>query len=116
MNLSGFSIVSTDGTFVGADTCYLLDTSKLSEEQLETLNEGTDGERHLLAEEYGLDLEKVIIPEKAQTIFSVIAYRNGAATVMKTFSDQHKAFEYWSLLKEGAPSAFSYCVSVSCIE
>jgi hypothetical protein len=116
MNLSGFSVVSTDGTFVDAGTCYLLDTSKLDEKQLDTLNEGTDEERTELAEEHGLDLEEAIMLKKGKSIFSVIAYCNGVATVMRTFADQDRAFEYWSLLKEGPPSTISYCISISRIE
>jgi hypothetical protein len=60
MKLDHFVIVSTDGIFVGADTCYLLDTRKLNPEQLEDLNEGTDSDRVALAEELGLDLEDIV--------------------------------------------------------
>jgi len=113
MDLSGFSIVSTDGTFVDANTCYLLDTSKLDEEQLETLNEGTDGERHVLAEEYGLGLKKALILKENKTIFCVIAYHNGGATVLGTYLNENSAFDRLHDLKKNSDGSFSYCVSIS---
>ena len=60
MNLDHFVVISNDGTFMGANTCYLLDTRKLTPEQLDTLNEGCDDERADLAEELGHALEDLV--------------------------------------------------------
>jgi hypothetical protein len=116
MNLDYHVIVSTDGTFMGANTCYLLDTSRLDEEDLDVLNNGTDEERYVLAEEYGLDLEKCVIVKKSEKIFSVIAFRSNGATVMQTFTDWEQANRYKKELELDPTPGFSYCVSVSCIE
>lgn len=58
MDLSYWVVIDmTTGAFFGADNCCLLDTRSLCEDQLETLNEGTDEERADLAEELGIELE-----------------------------------------------------------
>jgi hypothetical protein len=49
------------GTFFGADNAFLLDTRKLSEDELDILNNGTDDERSSLAERLGMDMEKIDI-------------------------------------------------------
>ena len=54
MSLDHFIIIDPDsGTYFGANTAMILDTRKLSEGELETLNEGSDGERGDLASEHG---------------------------------------------------------------
>lgn len=60
MDLSRFVVLSADGTFFAADNAFLIDTTKLSEEKLELLNEGTDSDRFDLTVTDGIDLEEVV--------------------------------------------------------
>lgn len=64
MDLSGYVVLSADGTFMGADTCFLVNTCKLTEEQLELLNEGTDSDRFDLTVTNGADLQEIIDANK----------------------------------------------------
>lgn len=50
------------GTFFSADNAVILDTRKLSAEQLDELNEGSDSERRKLACEVGTSLDELIPP------------------------------------------------------
>jgi len=50
------------GTFFGAGNAVILDTRKLSDEQLDELNEGSDSERRKLACEVGNSLDTLIPP------------------------------------------------------
>lgn len=60
-NLDDFVVLDLDsGTFFSAATSVILDTRRLTESQLEILNEGSDGERCDLASEYGSELENII--------------------------------------------------------
>ncbi len=60
MDLSKFVVLSTDGTFFAANSAFLIDTTKLTEEQLDLLNEGTDSDRFDLTVTDGLDLEEML--------------------------------------------------------
>jgi hypothetical protein len=60
MDLSKFVVLSADGTFFAANSAFLIDTSKLTEEQLDLLNEGTDSDRFDLTVTDGLDLEQMV--------------------------------------------------------
>lgn len=42
------------GTYFPAANCVIIDTAKLTDEQLEILEEGSDAERCLLADEVGI--------------------------------------------------------------
>jgi hypothetical protein len=60
-SLAHFCVIDPDsGTFYGANTAMIFDTRWLSEEELETLNEGSDQERGELALRYGIYLDDVI--------------------------------------------------------
>jgi hypothetical protein len=60
--LDHFVIVDcASGTFFGADNAFLLDTRKLSEDELDILNNGTDDQRGSLAEQLGIDMEEIDI-------------------------------------------------------
>lgn len=62
-NLDYFVVCDVDsGTFFGANGAYLLDTRKLSPEQLDTLNNGADDERGELVSELGSPLDVLIDP------------------------------------------------------
>lgn len=50
------------GTFFGASNAYIVDMRKLSPEDVDTFNEGTDSDRRELAERYGIDLEHLSPP------------------------------------------------------
>lgn len=64
-DLSYFVVIdSYSGTFFGADSALLLDTRKLSEEELDDLNEGSDSDRQDLAEKHGIDLETLDLPTR----------------------------------------------------
>lgn len=60
MDLSRFVVLSTDGSYFGLDTAFLIDKEKLSEEQLELLHEGTDNDRFDLTVTNGIDLMEVL--------------------------------------------------------
>lgn len=60
MDLSRFVVLSTDGTFFAADSAFLIDTSKLTDEQLDLLNEGTDSDRFDLTVTSGIDLQVLL--------------------------------------------------------
>lgn len=62
MDLSRFVVCSTDGSYFGADTAFLIDTTKLTDEELELLNEGSDSDRRYLCASVGSDLEDLIDP------------------------------------------------------
>lgn len=54
------------GTFFSASTTYILDTRRLSPEQLELLNEGCDDDRSDIAASHGTCLEDIIAPHTLQ--------------------------------------------------
>jgi hypothetical protein len=56
------------GTFFGADNAFLLDTRKLSEDQLDILNNGANDERGSLAEQLGIDMEEIDILDPADEL------------------------------------------------
>jgi hypothetical protein len=60
MDLSNFIVLSTDGSYFGADTAFLIDTTKLTDEQLELLRDGSDSDRFDLTVTNGIDLEEVL--------------------------------------------------------
>jgi hypothetical protein len=66
MDLSRFVVLSADGTFMGANTCFLVDTTKLTDEQLELLNEGADSDRFDLTVTNGIDLEEAVDANKLE--------------------------------------------------
>jgi hypothetical protein len=68
MDLSRFVVLSTDGTFMAADTCFLVDTTKLTDEQLELLNEGTDSDRFDLTITNGIDLQEVVNADELEEL------------------------------------------------
>lgn len=54
MDLSYWIILDQrSGTFFGADQACLIDTRTLTPEELQLLNEGTDTDRLLLADDHG---------------------------------------------------------------
>jgi hypothetical protein len=58
MNLAHLVVLDLmSGTFFDATNAYLVDMRKLSPEEIDTFNDGTDSDRRELAERYGLDLE-----------------------------------------------------------
>lgn len=60
-HISNFVVCDADsGTYFGANTAMILDTRKLTPEQLHTLNEGSDSERGDLMTEIGQYLEPLI--------------------------------------------------------
>jgi hypothetical protein len=64
MDLSRFVVLSTDGSYFGADTAFLVDTTKLTDEQLELLRDGSDSDRFDLTVTNGIDLEQIIDVDK----------------------------------------------------
>jgi hypothetical protein len=64
MDLSRFIVLSTDGSYFGADTAFLVDTTKLTDEQLDDLRDGTDSDRFDLAVTSGADLQEIIDADK----------------------------------------------------
>ena len=60
MDLSNFIVLSTDGSYFGANTAFLIDTTKLTDEQLELLRDGSDSDRFDLTVTNGIDLEDVL--------------------------------------------------------
>ena len=61
--LSHFIILDrASGTFFDADNAFLIDTRRLSPEELELFNEETDSYRAQVAFEQGHDLEDLIDP------------------------------------------------------
>lgn len=60
MDLSNFVVLSTDGSYFGANTAFLVDTRKLSEAEIELLNDGSDTDRYELAIAHGHDLELIL--------------------------------------------------------
>lgn len=60
MDLSNFIVLSTDGSYFGADTAFLIDTTKLTDEQLELLRDGSDSDRFDLTVTNGIDLEELL--------------------------------------------------------
>lgn len=60
MDLSNFIVLSTDGSYFGANTAFLIDTTKLTDEQLELLRDGSDSDRFDLTVTNGIDLEQII--------------------------------------------------------
>lgn len=60
MDLSKFIVLSTDGSYFGANTAFLIDTTKLTEEQLELLRDGSDSDRFDLTVTDGMDLEQIV--------------------------------------------------------
>jgi hypothetical protein len=64
MDLSRFAVLSTDGSYFGADTAFLVDTTKLTDEQLELLRDGSDSDRFYLTVTNGIDLERIIDVDK----------------------------------------------------
>lgn len=60
MDLSKFIVLSTDGSYFGANTAFLIDTTKLTEEQLELLRDGSDSDRFDLTVTDGIDLEQIV--------------------------------------------------------
>lgn len=50
------------GTYFSADEAVLIDTRRLSAEELELINEGSDSDRAQVAFEQGHDLENLIDP------------------------------------------------------
>jgi hypothetical protein len=62
MALENFLTVDLQsGTFFTAKYTYLLDTRRLSEQELDDFCEGTDSDRREIAERYGIDLETLPI-------------------------------------------------------
>jgi hypothetical protein len=61
MDVSKFIVLSTDGSFFCADTAFLIDTTKLTEKQLELLCNGSDSDRLDLTVTDGIDLEKLLV-------------------------------------------------------
>jgi hypothetical protein len=61
--LDNFVIVDPDsGTFFGANTAVILDTSSLSDDELDMLDNGTDGDRGDLATKMGAYISDLIDP------------------------------------------------------
>lgn len=60
MDLSNFIVLSTDGSYFGANTAFLIDTTKLTDEQLELLRDGSDSDRFDLTVTNGIDLEQIV--------------------------------------------------------
>lgn len=60
MDLSNFIVLSADGSYFGANTAFLIDTTKLTDEQLELLRDGSDSDRFDLTVTNGIDLEDVL--------------------------------------------------------
>lgn len=59
-DLAYFVVIDrTSGTFFDADNAFLLDTRKLSDDELDTLNNGTDDERGALAERLGVGMKTI---------------------------------------------------------
>lgn len=59
-NLDNVMVVSTDGSYFGLNTAFLIDTAALTPEQLEALDEGTDSDRADLCDEVGIDLRELV--------------------------------------------------------
>lgn len=60
MDVSKFIVLSTDGSYFGANTAFLIDTTKLTEEQDELLCDGSDSDRFDLTVTNGIDLEELL--------------------------------------------------------
>ena len=57
-HLAGVVVLDIEsGTFFGADGACLIDTRRLSPDELADLNEGTDTDRALLADRHGVTLK-----------------------------------------------------------
>lgn len=64
MDLTRYVVLDCcSGTFFNASHAVLIDTDKLSSEQLDLLDNGSDFDRADLAEEVGIDLETWAPPE-----------------------------------------------------
>lgn len=61
MNIDHLSIADVDtGTFFPASSAYLLDLRKLSDQELDDFNDGTDSDRNALTERYGVSLQQIL--------------------------------------------------------
>lgn len=60
MDLRNCVVVSPDGTYFPAYNAMILDTSELTDDEVDTLCEGTDSDRWDLAIEWGGKLSELI--------------------------------------------------------
>ena len=61
MNIDHLTVVdTTSGTYFPASSAYLLDLRKLSDQELEDFNEGTDSDRSKLGERHGASIQHII--------------------------------------------------------
>lgn len=72
-NLDNVVVVSTDGSYFGLNTAFLVDTALLDEDQADSLNEGTDSERADLCNEVGIDLEHAIKNDPDNVLVKCVA-------------------------------------------
>ncbi len=53
-------VLSTDGSYFSLSQAWLIDLDLLSEEEIETLFEGSDSDRFELGQKFGHDLEEIV--------------------------------------------------------
>ena len=64
MSLDYHVILDPDsGTFFGASDAMLIDIRQLSQEELDTFNDGTDGDRAEIGRKYGRYVDELNVPD-----------------------------------------------------
>jgi hypothetical protein len=68
-------VVSSDGTYFGASTAYLVDPTSVSDEKVDEFQEGTDSERRDFAHSHGVRLLDILSGEEAPFVSQAVLYK-----------------------------------------
>lgn len=70
------TVVSTDGSYFGADTAYLVDLSTLSDEEVADFQDGSDNDRAAYAAFRGKKLSDTLASEEVPFVSKHLLYRS----------------------------------------
>lgn len=84
------TVVSTDGSYFGVDTAYLLDLSSYSDELVESFQDGSDRERAQIAVRNGAKLTDILSDDQPPFVSKHLMYE----IEDWTYDDERPEFQY----------------------
>lgn len=75
LDASNLTVVSTDGSYFGVSSAYLVDLSKISDDEVTDWQEGTDRERCDFALSRGIPLEGILNGDEPVFVSQFVLYK-----------------------------------------
>lgn len=84
------TVVSTDGSYFGVDTAYLVDLSSCSDELVESFRDGSDRERAQVTVDRGVKLTDILKADEPSFVSEYLMYEIKGWT----YDDERPEFQY----------------------